>query len=649
MKKKGSKVWRILLILAICSFFVALLEGIIYYSDIPNVFFRTLLILQNTINAFCFKPGIKIEEAILYMQTQNSVFCTAVSYAYGVAVFTAPYCTLAVVYKFLEKLVHFVVILKKPKINRNIIIFGYNEDVKELIKNYNPDKHVCVHIITPDKPDSSEMYSMEKRGYRFHISDISNCSDKDLKKALSKTNISNAENIILFDSSSVVNFSVLQIFALNKTDPDWKIRLKSGTRISCRCESTAIKDLITDYYDSFSGEETCYDLEIFSIPELQIHKMLSEIPLYTYYKNKDIPLCKWDTKLLLIGFGSVGQEFLLQVMNLAVMHEKNNIEVDIFDTDIDNKARIFANNFSLDAFDFDGHTIKMKSSTADGKMEFHFYNTNVLYKEFSDIIRDNIRKSPYTYVTVAIDNLNTSMDCAIKLSSILDEFKCKEVPLIIRMDSDRRLADYININDTTFSGANILDDRKSVLTLDMIVENKFYGDAKLLNHIYNNIQFIEKGTEVCEEKEKSPDDEWNLLQMFKRDSSKASAYHDKEKDTILEKLAKEYNVNLYEKIESLMGENGTLFRYNGKAWEMDGTDKDFIEKLKSDGFAYDVASLEHRRWCCFMASCGWHCDKRDNRLKRNPCIVTEEKLIEIRPDMVKYDLMSLMSRYLNYK
>ena len=70
-----------------------------------------------------------------------------------------------------------------------------------------------------------------------------------------------------------------------------------------------------------------------------------------------------------------------------------------------------------------------------------------------------------------------------------------------------------------------------------------------------------------------------------------------------------------------------------------------LEKLKKDSFAYGLVSLEHRRWCCYMASIGWRSGERSDKFRRNPCLVTQQKLMETKPEMCKYDLMSLMARY----
>lgn len=139
--------------------------------------------------------------------------------------------------------------------------------------------------------------------------------------------------------------------------------------------------------------------------------------------------------------------------------------------------------------------------------------------------------------------------------------------------------------------------------------------------------------------------EWNRILLFRRASSKAAACHEEVKQLIMEKLAQENGIDLEKKIDQLVGQKGSLLEYTGLAWRLKGSEEDFIKEIKKDGFAYSLASLEHRRWCYFMASMGWKYGDRDDHFKQNPCLVTQEKLLETKPEMCKYDLMSLMARY----
>ncbi|MDD6207869.1 MAG: hypothetical protein PUB10_05035 [Clostridiales bacterium] len=649
MKEKNKpKMGKIVFFLAVVSFLIATVEGFLFYTE-ENLFFRVLLIIQNSINAFGFQPCISLQDAMGLMQENGSVLYAAAGYAYGIAVFTAPYCTLAVMYKVLERIMHVVIDVRKHRNAEHIVIFGFNEDVKAMLDHYVKEagRELCVHIVTQKKLSSEESYVLCRKGYKLHCFDVLKASEDELVYLLKKAGADLASNIILFEESSIRNFSLLQLFPLNEEEKADKIKLKYGAKITCRCDEDAIGELIADYYDSRESKEAGYDLEIISIPQLQVHKMYTDVPLHSYYQNTGRKLSEWNTRLMIVGFGNLGQQALLQAMNLGVVHEKNSIMIDVFDQDVKNKSEIFANQFSPDTFSFEENCFRLKEEVADGIMEIHFTDINVRYKKYMDQVRTNIEASPYTYVVIAIDDVNIAVNCAMKLEELFEQYGYADVPIMVRMDSDRRLAKYINGNQRTFLDVSLLEDKSNILTLNMIIDRTIDVQAKAFNHFYNNIQIItgQDATKAAATTEMDIEKEWNRILLFKRASSKAAAYHEEVKQLIMEMLAKENNIDLDKKIDELVGQKGSLFEYTGSAWRLKGSEEDFIKAIKKDEFAYSLASLEHRRWCYFMASMGWKNGARNSRFKQNPCLVTQEKLLETKPEMCKYDLMSLMARY----
>ena len=101
--KKDRNTHRFLLILAVLSFLIAAMQGMLYYSSY-DTFFKILLVLQNSINAFGFKATITIKDVVAFIDKDPSFTKLSVGYAYCIAVFTAPYCTVSFVYKFLERM-----------------------------------------------------------------------------------------------------------------------------------------------------------------------------------------------------------------------------------------------------------------------------------------------------------------------------------------------------------------------------------------------------------------------------------------------------------------------------------------------------------------------------------------------------------------
>ena len=290
----------------------------------------------------------------------------------------------------------------------------------------------------------------------------------------------------------------------------------------------------------------------------------------------------------------------------------------------------------------DGATV---SEAADGLLEINFHELNIAHRCFYDLIRGQLDSDPYTYAVIALENIDLAVNCAMQLEELFAERGLK-LPILMRMDTDRRLAGYISAEDSALANVSLIDDRSVVITLDMIINRAIDRSAKEYNHFYNNIALItadETGSETNSDAD--PEQEWNRLRLFRRSSSKAAAYHDEVKNDIIPKLAEESGVQLADKLEELLGRNGSLMRYTGSAWQMIGSEQELLEKLKKDSFAYELAALEHRRWCCYMASIGWRAGERSDKLRRNPCIVTQQELMDTKPEMCKYDLMSLMARY----
>lgn len=643
--KSRKRTTRLIFLLAVLSFLIATAQGLIYYNDYEP-FFKYLLVLQNSINAFGFKASVTIKDTVAFIRNDPVPLKKGIGYAYCVAVFTAPYCTISFIYKFLERILRFIIFFRRSRKCKHIVVFGYNEDIRSMLKNNNSDpKKVCVHVVTADSIDSEEVYRLNKSGYVIHNADVLKAKETELPALLAKTHIEEASDIILFESSSIRNFSLLQLFRLNEDDDPDRIRLAAGAKVSCRCEEEGIGRLIAEYYNSAAGTDACFDLELVGLPEMQIHKMYSDHPLHTVYKGTDKPLGEWNVHLLVAGFGQLGQQAVLQAMNLGIVHESNSIVIDVFDTDVRAKKAVFLNQFSPETFDISDNRARLKSEAADGLLEINFNELNVAHNIFYDMIRGKLGSGLYTYAVIALENIDLAVNCAMQLEELFSESSLK-APILMRMDTDRRLAGYISAENSALADVSLIDDRSVVITLDMIINRAIDRSAKEYNHFYNNIALVtadEAGAETNSDAD--PEQEWNRLRLFRRSSSKAAAYHDEVKDDIIPKLAEESGTQLSDKLEELLGRDGSLMRYTDSAWQMRGSEEELLDTLKQDSFAYELAALEHRRWCCYMASIGWRAGERSDKFRRNPCIVTQQKLMETKPEMCKYDLMSLMARY----
>ena len=649
MRKKRFS-GKIVLILAIFSFIVAMIEGSLYYTG-NNVFFNTLLILQNGINAFMFKPSISISDAIEFIdQNKHDAMYTVIGYLYGIAVFTAPYCTIATVYKIMESLLRVMVNFSKKKKWHHIMIFGYNNDIKTMLENYTADKQkekLCIHIIT-DKPMSADLrFELGKNGCVTHCFDLLQSKEKEIDHFLRKVQADIADKLILFDENSVTNFSVLQIFSCR--EGDGRFSLKDGAKITCRCDDDNIAELIAGHYNSFGGQ-CLYDLDIISIPELQVRKMYETTPLHKYYYNTDTNPDKWDARILILGFGALGRQALIQAIEQGVVSKNNKIEIHIYDTSIGHKFELFANRFSLDTFDWNGNELTLKGCAADGRLRIICHETNVMHKGFYEHIKSEMSKQLYTYVFIAIDNTNLSVGCALRISRLFDEYGVVGVPIVLRMDTDRRLAEYINKNTSDFANVKLLEDRASVLTLENIISERIDKAAKEFHYFYSTIQVLPKGGKPWDIGNSDINELWKKNSMFKRRSSKALAAHSNIKRIVFERLAKQTDsADVKEKISELIGKEGSLMHYTNGSWVLNADEDGFLEALQKDSFALAVAELEHRRWCYFVAADGWRYDKkRNDKLKAHDCLMTFDALLDDPHGRgtIMYDLMPIMALFL---
>ena len=94
-QKKKTLFTKVLIVLAGCSFLVAMLEGFFYYEGYAShPFMYFLLMLQNAIKAFSFRATVSLDGALNRLSENATVLHLCVTYAYGLAMFIAPFCTI---------------------------------------------------------------------------------------------------------------------------------------------------------------------------------------------------------------------------------------------------------------------------------------------------------------------------------------------------------------------------------------------------------------------------------------------------------------------------------------------------------------------------------------------------------------------------
>ena len=657
MKVRTNKA---LFVLAVISFVVITIEGVLYYASYPDVFFRVLMILQNTIKAFTFKANISLEDARSFMLAAPAPFKTVLGYLYMICNFTAPYCTIATVYKLLERAFKFAFWLRGAEDAQHIVIFGYNDTVRQLLKSTD-SRAQRVHVVCEKEPSAEERYRLIRRKVRLHSFDLAKAEEKEVDKLLKELEIGKAQYVLLFEDSSIRNFSILQALGGRKG------RLAKGTKVFCRSEDEGISRLIESYYDTADegAKHRSFDFEIINLPQLQVRSMYRDAPLHSYWMKADEAVLKkpeeWRVHLLILGFGKVGQQALLQAMNLGVTHSGNPIVIDVIDQEMEKTRSLFLNHFAPGAIDpagSDPDVCMLDPSWADGQLTLRFHKMDVRYGAFRKLLAQLTEEpaGPFTYVVSSIDQADTGIQCISELWRFLratDRMHGQDVPIMVRMDSDLRLQRYLK-NDTEGSmieGVRVIRPPEEILTLSNLFEVGTDSSAKQCNAYYAKMNFQaagKKGPETEAEKEAS----WNELTLFRRDANRAAAYHNEVLRDVLDcSLGKEGKLDA---MRSLFEGEDALIRWENGLWHFTLTDEEFIEKViaPEQAFAREMLKTEHRRWCYSIASIGWEPPavngkdvRKDDRLRINPCITSWDDLLQYQPDTAKYDLMPLMAEW----
>ena len=671
--KKKSLFWWLLSSFAVL---VILLEGFLYYNPTayPQPLFRWMFIIQNGIKAFGFRSDVGLREMSKIIASSTSLYETVVGYAYTLVIFIAPLCTAVAVYTVIKN----VFPIKSVKwlfINeRNIVVFGYNDAVKRLVSTREAKQRI--HIVDATLSQAEEI-NLLKNGIAVHKEDCLNLKGKQLAKFASRIKLRNTTEIILFDESSAKNFSVYQMFHKEEL----KEISQKGLKFFCRCEDEGMKRIMEDYHDEKRLEAK--DLEFISIPELRIKAMLEKHPLHTYHSSVYMEKEKWNTEeyktwnlhLLIVGFGRLGQQLLLQAMNMGVVSSENDILIDVVDYDMQNKKSFFATHFNDNYVKFDDakNEIEITSEKADGTFKIRFHNMDIRYQQFTTLLNEigapgADGKGLFNYIAVCIRDMDLTLGCMAEIEKYLNRYKDvikeREVSVGVRLEANRQMAEYVRRNNGTFRNVFVIDDPEKVLSLKTLINDELAKDAKIFNYIYSTLSFDKPDSPKPEDAAKPltvlVEEVWHCKEMYKRNSNRAIAQHDAVKQMLMVKEVKD-------KLEAYFGENGELLQDQGNYWTFIERDENkLIDKLndaKEYPWVSEFVKLEHRRWCYFMASCGWQSvdnfyQDRDVAQKANACMCNWNELSqkgekqgkkEPKSYTCKYDLMPLLKTYLDTK
>ena len=606
----------VLIAAAVFSALIAAAEGVIYYGEIQSVFFRVLLILQNSIKAFAFRADISLKDAMKTFQADPTAWKAVISYAYAAAVFVAPYCTVAAACRLLMRLLDLTSLLRRgwfqPGRRKSVLLFGYHADSQRILQRLDPGVY-RVHLVTDAALTQEERYRLMRRGCRAHSFDSRTADAAAMQRLFRQVELSQAERVLLLEPSSVQNYAVFCAM-LPALPADWQ------GKIFFRCEDGGIRQLLQDQYEHLPPRERA-DLEVMSLPELQIREMYEACPLHSVYlEDPSLPPERWDVHLLILGFGTLGQEALLQAMNLGVAHSRNRIHIDVVDRDMAEKQGLFASRFRTSAVSGSGQHLAVESAFADGELTMDFHQMDLRYQAFQQLLEE-MGREPFTYVVIALEDADVSMHCLSELRRCLGE---RPVPIALRTDANLRALSQADGLGGMFRDVHAIPTPADVWSLESIFRDELDAVARAVHESYSRIRF---GGSVTP---------WKELSLSKREANRAQAYHQAVTQAVFQRWDAKA---LARDISTLLPQRDGERRY------ADGIADDaaFVRALARTG-CLEPARMEHRRWCYDHIAHGWeYSGKRDDRCLRHDCLLNWETLTEKRPDTCKYDLMPLLA------
>jgi hypothetical protein len=667
-----------LLVAACISFIVASIEGYQYYSTSEKyTFFRIVLTIQNSLQAFILKPSINIEDMLNKLDESSSFLQVVSAYAYGFVVLLAPVCTGSAIVMAIRLLVRKDLPIwwrKAPE--ERILIFGYTDNVKHMIHNLGEQKKRIFIIADAEIPDE-ESYKLANKGVVYCSRDFLNMKPKEQKKLLEKK-IKQIQQIFLMEDSSVKNFSLYM--ELSEGNFTWR----DDVICRCLCEEPGVNKMIEDYYtarvqpqksgsDAPSQPNISIPLKVFSLAELKAVQLFtgetegeqSTKRLYDYNleelkgkseQEKTESKC-WNVHMLLAGCGQLGQQVLYQAMNQCVMHSESQVIIDIVDIDAAQIEDFVIKRFNTDYLrEIPGkNSYCIKGDASDGELYIRFHRLNTRAKGFPELLEHLEKDGLFTYAAICLNDSDLCIQCMNELNnyfqmSILFQKRTRKPPIAVRLEMDSRIVKYLQENQDAYSNVVPFAENKKVLTLENIAKTEMEQKAHEFNGYYEYFSKqlpndkagqlvyrfnLSKEDSLEQEKIQRDQDSWSKLNYFLGESNRNSCLHQTVKKAVLEG---QYGSEWYEKAF-------------GKQQEL-VLPIDILE-IEKNPIVKEMLRVEHRRWNYAQASNGWGYPTEQQHIKNNKepsvrlhkCMTNWELVKQNHPDTCIYDLIPYLILY----
>lgn len=624
-------------ILVPVTFIVTMLETFIYYKDKYGNFYTILLGLINGVRIFNFNTTMKIADVLDRLNEDPNPVEILIHNLFIVFYVIAPILLVTVIYiaanYFLNNLLNNWFGLTWAKKKNLIVLFGYNNNSKEMLYNFfeNSSQNSSDYSISTPKNSkvilyySKDMSDLDKRwligknvflcSYNSH--DL--VSNKDILKPIFK-HIKQREkiNLILFENDENLNFAnYLNINSYLK-NLDNLDRIK--VNISINYETPNIESLIYDYYnDRCDTSGVAYNLSAFSVPMLRCQKTLETVPIFD---DEDYKKDNKDVHLLIVGFGRFGSRFLRRAINQCVVDAENKIVVDLVDMNNKDSLWYFKNinqayyhekDIEKDVEKEDDLIgwIEPDSDIADGTLRIRFLKMDIRDSSFITKLK-NIDN--YDYIAICLDSANISLECMKNFEEYYDrkdkdkkDNKNKKPKIVIRLDSEYDLKQLENKDKQIYIMPSVKD--------AVSIESVQHEDWSKISAQYHKKEEISKSFVK----------QYNTRKDFFDEARSYRILHYEIKNKIIS-YGKyyDYKSDLEKLLHITAGE-----MFNDPLEALNDYDKnEFAEDIKNYPNLKQLGAIEHRRWAYHKIFNGFTRGKERNDLKKTvKHLVTYDKLL----------------------
>lgn len=330
-----------------------------------------------------------------------------------------------------------------------------------------------------------------------------------------------------------------------------------------------------------------FDLKRFGVAELAAKDLFQRRPLDTFLPNRiqkseSVPaqrqLDDWgDCHLLIAGFGTCGEQVLLQALNCGVFSLTKRIKITVLDYDGARKE----------------HLLRAKYCALDKICQIHFISMDIRSNELPQALE--VCAGEITYAAVCFEDADNGLWAAKLLSGLLPTL----APIMVRMDSNEDIFRFLELPTTISDRVTPFGMRRNLLTRAVLLDATLDATAKEFYAAYmdasrNLNKFSSEGVG------------WETLKQLKKDSVRAQAIF----------------YPYLTRMRDYRMDSDTYLRLREEfyACSKDATQLDALLRRPECAPLLELAALEHARWCAFLYSHNY-CYGAERTETTHPCLV----------------------------